>query len=237
MSIRRTGAVVALAFATFLAGCAGPVQQPVDLSADHFSAGKAKGSRIGVAMSDLPKPDTQFPGAGCLLCLAVASGVHSKMTDEVRTFSTKELQPLPADLVALLKRQGIDAVLIPEPVKIADLPDFSGSDATNKARKNFASFKDKHKIDRLLVVHVASLGVWRSYSAYVPTDLPRAILNGSASLVDLSSNTLEWYLPLSLSRAAEGNWDEPPKYPGLTNAYYQVLETAMDMVKKPVAPK
>ena len=235
MSFRRTGAAVALVLTALLAGCAGPVQQPVNLAADYFSAGKAKTGRVGVVMSDLPKPDTQFPGAGCLLCIAVASGVHSKLTDEVRTFSTKELMPLPADLVALLKKQGIDAVLIPEPLKITDLPDFSASDLTNKSRKNFASVKDKHKVDRLLVVHVTSLGVWRSYSAYVPTDLPRAVLNGTVQMVDLSNNTLEWYLPLTLSRAAEGNWDEPPKYPGLSNAYYQVLETAMDMVKKPLS--
>ena len=83
------------------------------------------------------------------------------------------------------------------------------------------------------MVQVSALGVWRGYASYVPTDVPRAVLNGQAALVDLSSHGLDWYLPLALARAAEGEWSEPPKYPGLTNAYYQVLETAMDMVKKP----
>jgi hypothetical protein len=61
------------------------------------------------------------------------------------------------------------------------------------------------------------------------------VLVGSASMVDLSTHALEWYLPLDVSRAADGNWDEPPKFPGLSNAYYQVLETGMDMVRKPFA--
>ena len=233
MTLRSASLAVVLVVTTWLAGCAGPVQQPVDLAADYFAAAKAKPGRIGVVMADLPKPDTEFPGAGCLLCIAVANGVHSALSKEVQAFSTAELKPLPADLVALLKKQGLDAVLISDPLKVTDLPDLGASDPTNKSRKNFGALKTKHQIDRLLVVNITSLGVWRSYSAYVPTDVPKAILSGTASLIDLSTHALEWYLPLSLSRAAEGNWDEPPKFPGLSNAYYQVLETGMDLVKKP----
>ena len=233
MTLRSASLAVVLVVTTWLAGCAGPVQQPVDLAADYFAAAKAKPGRIGVVMADLPKPDTEFPGAGCLLCIAVANGAHSALSKEVQAFSTAELKPLPADLVALLKKQGLDAVLISDPLKVYDLPDLAASDPTNKSRKNFGALKTKHQIDRLLVVNITSLGVWRSYSAYVPTDVPKAILSGTASLIDLSTHALEWYLPLSLSRAAEGNWDEPPKFPGLSNAYYQVLETGMDLVKKP----
>jgi hypothetical protein len=234
MTTRFFGATLALVCATFLAGCAGPVQQPVNLADNYFSSGNAKSGRIGVVMAELPKPDTQFPGAHCLLCLGVANMAHSALNKEVQAFSTAELKPLPADLVALLQKKGLDAVLISEPLKVADLPDLKSSDA-NKARKDFSALKAKHKIDRLLMVHVTALGVWRSYSAYVPTDLPAAVANGNASIVDLSNNTLEWYLPLSASRKAEGTWDEPPKFPGLSNAYYQVLESVMDMVKKPFA--
>lgn len=235
MSFRFGNALFALALVALLSACAGPVQQPVNLAADFFTSGKAKAGRIGVVMSDLPKPDTQFPGAHCLLCIAVANGAHSALTREVQTFSTDELKPLPAALVAALTKQGLDAVLIADPLKVADLPDLGASDPTNKARKNFSTLKTKHGVDRLLVVHITSLGVWRSYSAYVPTDVPKAVLYGNVQLVELSTHALEWFLPLAVSRAAEGAWDEPPKFPGLSNAYYQVLETGMDMVKKPLS--
>lgn len=235
MSFRLAAAALALAFVTLLSGCAGPVQQPVNLASDYFSSGKVKTGRIGVVMSELPKPDTQFPGAGCLLCLAVANGAHSALSKEVQAFSTDELKPLPAALVAALKKQGLDAVLISEPLKVGDLPDLGAADPTNKARKNFGALKSKHGLDRLLVVHITNLGVWRSYSAYVPTDVPKAVLYGNVQLVDLGTHALEWYLPLALSRAADGAWDEPPKFPGLSNAYYQVLESGMNMVKKPLS--
>lgn len=234
MMLRRMGAVVALLIAALLTGCAAPPQLPISLANDYLSSGKAKQGRVGVVMAELPKPDTQFPGASCLLCIAVANVAHSSLNKEVQGFSTEELKPLPGQLVELLRKQGFDAVLLTDPLKVAELPDLTG-DNTNKSRKSFAALKAKHQLDRLLVVNITSLGVSRSYSAYVPTDVPRAVLNGAASLIDLSTHSLEWYLPLNFSRAAEGEWDEP-KFPGLTNAYYQVLETGMDTVKKPFAP-
>ena len=214
-------------------GCAAPVQQRIDLADNYFLSGKAKEGKVGVVMVELPKPDTAFPGANCLLCLGVANGMHSALNKEVQAFSTAELKPLPYDVVALLKKRGIDAVLIDEPLKIDALPDLNASDTVNKSRKNFTSLKAKYNIDRLLVVHFTALGVWRSYSAYVPTDPPKAVVVGNASLIDLATHSLEWYLPVTISRAADGDWDEPPKFPGLTNAYYQVLESGMDVIKKP----
>jgi hypothetical protein len=237
ITMRRAGVLCALVLSALLAGCGTKPQLPVELAPGTFAAAKAKGAKIGVVMAELPKPDTQFPGANCLLCIGVANAAHSAMNKEVQSFSTAELLPLPADIVALLRKQGLDAVLIQEPLKLADLPDLGASDPTNKARKNYGSLKDKHKIDKLLVVQVTTLGVWRSYALYVPTDPPRAVLYGDVQLIDLGTHALDWYLPLSLSRAAEGAWDEPPKFPGLANAYFQVLETGMDMIKKPLTPK
>ena len=233
MSLRSLGAWFTLSTALLFVACATPVQNPVSLSADYFAPGKTPQGRVGVVMATLPKVDTEFPGAGCLLCLAVANGAHSSLNKHVQSFSTAELKPLPADLVAMLKKQGFDAVLIDEPLKVSDLPDLGASDPANKPRKNFAALKQKHQLTRLLVVDITALGVWRSYSAYVPTDVPKAVMNGSASLIDLNSNTLEWHLPLAFSRAADGAWDEPPSFPGLTNAYFQVLETGMDAIKLP----
>ncbi|MEQ9106261.1 MAG: hypothetical protein RLO04_02200 [Limnobacter sp.] len=233
MSLNFRSMFVLAAAAILLGGCATPVQQRIDLADNYFLSSKAKGGKVGVVMAELPKPDTAFPGANCLLCLGVANGMHSALNKEVQTFSTAELKPLPLDVVALLKKRGLDVVLIDEPLKIDALPDLDARGAANKSRKNFTSLKTKYNVDRLFVVHFTALGVWRSYSAYVPTDPPKAVVVGNASLIDLSTHSLEWHLPVNVSRTAVGDWDEAPNFPGLTNAYYQVLETGMDLIKKP----
>ena len=98
MSFSFRGVVVLAAAAIFLGGCATPVQQRIDLADNYFVSGMAKEGKIGVVMVELPKPDTAFPGANCLLCLGVANGMHSSLNKEVQTFSTAELQTLPRDV-------------------------------------------------------------------------------------------------------------------------------------------
>lgn len=221
-----------LALTILLGGCAAPVQKPLELPADYFGA-KARSGRIGVVVAQLPKPDTAFPGAGCLLCLGVASMAHSALTTHVQTLGVEEFKPLKVELVALLKKQGVEAVAIDDVVAFNDLPDFKGGDAATSSRKDFSAFKGKHQVERLLVVNITALGVWRSYSSYVPTAVPRAVVAGQGFLVDLSTHALEWNLPIDISRAADGAWDEAPKFPGLTNAYFQAVEASLDVIRKP----
>lgn len=233
MLLRTAGML--LASVVVLAGCAGPVQAPLPLANDYFTAQKP--GRVGVLVTDLPKADTFFPGADCLLCMAAASMANSSLTDHTRTLGTDDLKPLKEDLVKLLRDRGVDAVVIAEPLKLDSLPDRASGSTPNQSRKDFGALRDKHKIDRLLVVNFTQIGVVRPYSAYIANGAPRATVRGAAFLVNLGSHTLEWYEPIEVSRGAEGKWDEPPKFPGISNAYFQTLELGMDTVKKPFGKK
>jgi hypothetical protein len=227
MNVLKLG-VAALVVAA-LGGCATAPQQPLPLSATALTG---DGGRVGVAMTALPKIDTAFPGAGCLLCIAVASGVHGKMTDHVRTLPYEDLPDLKKQAAAAITKKGATAVMIDGEFKIDSLENFK-SDQPNFARKDFRSLREKHNIDRLMVVDLAALGVWRDYSSYVPTSDPKAIVKGAAYMVNLRTNALEWYAPIEIAKAAT-TWDQPPKYPDLTNAYFQAIELGKDVVLKPL---
>lgn len=215
--------------AALLAGCAATPQTPIAMGSDYFNSAKA--GRIGVVVAELPAPDTSFPGADCLLCLAAASVANSSMTSAVKGWPLDDIKPLRGELVSLLNARGLQAQAVEEPLKIDALPDRNGAEP-GSSRKDFSSFKARG-VDRLLVVNVKALGAWRNYAAYVPTGAPRAVFRGEAYIVDLGTHRFDWYLPIELSRPADGNWDEPPKFPGLTNAYFQVLEEGKDLVKRP----
>lgn len=226
MRVRLLGAW--LCAIALLAGCAAPVQNPVGLAGDYFSA---RSGRIGVAMTAIPAPDTNFPGADCLLCLAAASVANREMTTAVATWSTEDLKALKAELVAALAARGQQAQAIDEPLKLDALPERAAE--PGMARRDFSAVRQRAGVDRLLVVDIGALGAWRNYAAYVPTGAPRAVFKAEAYIVDLATHKLEWYERFDLGRAAEGNWDEPPKFPGLSNAHFQVLEEGKDAIKKP----
>ena len=208
-----------------LSACATPPQPPIQLSADSVAGTKG---RIGVAMTELPKVETHFPGAGCLLCMATASIANSALTTHTQTLPYEDLPKLKTEIAELLRKKGADVVVIPEPVLVNSLPELRSSNSPNMARKDFASLRQKYQIEKLVVIDIVMLGMLRPYSAYVPASDPKGVLQGTGYLVNLSNNTYEWFLPVNITKSADKSWDEPPKFPGLTNAYFQSIELGRD---------
>jgi len=222
--------VVLAAILIFQTGCGTvPHQDPVLLSANTLIA---SAGRVGVIMTPLPKVDTNFPGADCLLCYAAAAAMNSTLTDYVRTLPYEDLPKLKSDIAGLLRKKGANVVVIEEDLDIKILPDYKSSEP-NRAYKDFSPLKKKFNIEKLLVINISSLGVWRSYASYVPTSDPKMVLNGAGYLVNVNNNTYEWYMPIAITKSADGQWDEPPQFPGLTNAYFQTLENGKDSLLMP----
>jgi hypothetical protein len=229
MNLRNS--LVLAPLSVLLTACVTAPQQPLQLSANAISS---KDSKVGVAMKALPKVDTQFPGAGCLLCLAAASVANSALTSHTQTLPYEDLPKLKNDVANLLGKKGANVTVIADNIDVEALPSYSGKES-NAAKKDFSALKQKYSIDRLVVIEINTLGMERPYSSYIPTNAPAAILQGTGYMVNLSNNTYEWYMPVRITKYADGEWDEPPKFPGLTNAYFNVIENGKDDFLKPFA--
>jgi hypothetical protein len=222
-------AFVVISTIGILHGCVTAPQAPIEYSQDALSA---KSGRVGVAMSTLPKVDTEFPGASCLLCYAAAAAANSSLTSYAHTLPYEDLPKLKNDMADALRKKGVDAIVIADPVDVEALSKNENA-GPNLARKDFSPLKSKYMVDKLLMIQITNMGFIRTYSAYVPTSEPKAELHGTGYLVNLKNNAYEWYMPVNVSKAADKNWDEPPQFPGLTNAYYQMLEVSKDSYMKP----
>jgi hypothetical protein len=221
--------IALLVMFSLLVGCASTPQAPVQLAGDSL-----KGTKIGIAMAPLPKTDTNLLGAGCLLCMAAASVANSTLTDYTRKLPQEDLPNLKNRLAKVLRDKGAEVVVIDEPLNLAKLPSTS-TKGVNTADKDFSSIKQKYQIEKLLVVNVYMLGMVRTYANYVPTSDPKAIFKATGYIVNLKNNTYDWFLPVDVTKSADAVWDEPPKFPGLTNAYFQTLELGQDSFLKPLS--
>lgn len=227
MKIRSASALIAASL--LLGGCITAPQTPIGLAPDTLSA---KSGRVGVAMTVLPKVNTSFPGASCLLCIATAEAANSALTTHAQTLPYEDLSKLKDELADMLRKKGVDVTVISEPIDIEKL-ESNDKDGPNIARKNFTPLRSKYTIGKLLLIDITSLGFLRTYSAYFPTSDPKAYQQGAGSIVNLKNNTYEWYMPVNINKSADKNWDEPPKFPGLSNAYFQVLELSKDAYLQP----
>jgi hypothetical protein len=222
---------IRVAFTVFAVGllsaCGTVPQKDIEFNPLSFKTS----SRIGVAMTALPKVDLSLPGADCLLCIAVATAMNSSLNTYTQSLSHEDLPQLKAQLVQALAKKGQPALVIDEPLDVKSLPD-SSSKEPNIATKDYSGLKAKYNIDKVLVVNISALGIQRPFSSYVPKGAPTAYLNGTGYLINLANNNYEWYKPVQVARAADGAWDEAPKFPGLTNAYFQTLELGKDAFLK-----
>lgn len=227
-SLRKLALVIGAAAA--LVGCAGTPQGPVSLASSTLGP---KTGKVGVAMTTMAKPDLHLPGAGCLLCLAFATAANSKLNEYSKTLSTEDLMALRKDAVAALSKKGVEAVEIQEEIKLDDLPSARGS-LPNSTDRDFASIRQRYQIERLVVFSINVVGTQRPYASYIPTGDGKAVVQGRGFMVDLTNNTYQWYAPVNVLLSSSGAWDEPPSFPGLTNAYYQAVEATRDQLLKPL---
>lgn len=230
MRSTRLLATFSAAAAIFLSGCATKVQSPVDLAQSSLAS---SGQRVGVAMTALPKVEMHLPGADCLLCMLAASAMNLPLSKHADTLGLEDLPALKERIAAVLRKKGASVTVIAEPLDMKALGDATAA-GPNVADKNFSPLKQKYGVDKLLVIEVNALGFERRYASYIPTSDPKALVRGRGYLVNLASNTYEWYLPLNMTKSADDKWDEPAKYPGLTNAYFQAIELGQDHFLKPL---
>lgn len=209
-----------------LVGCAAIQQQPVNLSSNALSPNSG---RIGVAMAALPPVDTHLPGAHCLLCMATAAIANSSLTSHAKTLQASEVASLKTEVADIVRKRNVDVLVIEEAINIDSFPDAGSTDA-NMAKKNFAQLREQYQLEKLIVIDITQLGFVRSYSGYFPISDPKGALIGSAYMVNLKTNQYEWYLPLNEVKSADQKWDEPTKFPGLTNAFFQAIEAGRDLV-------
>ena len=217
---------VLLVVTALLAGCAGTPQAPLSLNS-NFYADKSK--TIGVYMDPLPKPNTLFAGAGCLLCMAVVETANASLTTQTKTFSTDELAALQTMVVDSIKKKGGNVVIIDSKVQLDKLKSFSGK-GVNLAKDDYRPLKASLGVDKLVVIDLNAVGVYRPYAEYVPTGAPTGYVAGLLYTVDLNTNEYDLYEPIDFKVGVQGQWDEAPKFPGVTSAYYQAVEQTKDKV-------
>jgi len=92
-------------------------------------------------------------------------------------------------------------------------------DATKLADRDVTPILGKYGVDRLLLLSVDRFGAFRDYFVFVPTAAPLAMFQVRGELIDLTNNQILWRASTAQKQslvAIEGNWDQPPDYPNLT---------------------
>lgn len=223
MRLVKVSSVVLFFF--LVVGCAGTPQQPIEFSKANFS----QDAVVAVVMTETPQPTMGYPGAGCLLCLGVAAAANGDLSGHVKTLPNDDLKSLGQELADSLSAKGLKVTSDQEFLVLKNLKKVKGG-SPESAKKDFMPLKEKYKASHLIVIDIESVGVARNYANYIPTSDPYVGITGAAYMVNLATNTYEWYLPIFENKHADGEWKEPPSFPGLTNTYFATVERIRESI-------
>lgn len=226
--IHRALFAVPVLFLLALTGCATP-QGPVPMDQAFWAEQQ---EHIGVAITEVPKPTAQMAGQQGLLDVAINMAASASMRTKVETWDTSSLREFPRDVAKLLNERGYQAHVVEQPIDLQKLKPIKGAKLGYSA-VDYTPFKAEQKLDKLVVFAVASTGTFRTYYGFIPTSTPITQVVVSAYVIDLDDNRLLYYQPYIVNRAAEGEWDEGPEFPNLTNAYYQALDQTQQNLLSP----
>ncbi len=128
-----------------------------------------------------------------------------------------------------MMNQGKQAEVVMLPMKINKLPKYKGP--LGFPKKDFRSLKAKLNIDTLIVISLPQHGAHRSYNSYIPVTDPLASVQGTIYTVDLATNRYLQFSRVDFKVNVAGEWDEPPSFPGVTNAYYEAVEKTKEHIQ------
>lgn len=231
----KTPTLLALLFSfSWLTGCAS-AQQPVTMAPEVW---QESNETIGIAVTELPKPDTVLAGNQGLLDLAFNASMASSLTNKVHTWDVNALNDTPSQVQKILEQQGYKTKLLGklDISKLKELPSKEGY-----AGLDYSTLKSKEGINKLILFLPTAAGTYRTYYSVMPTSDPIAQVGINSFVIDLDDNRLLHYQTVVMQRSAAGDWDEGPEFPNLTNAFYQALDMSQQALlvpfKQPVFAK
>lgn len=223
---KKLAAVVTLSF--LLSACSTPKIKNILLDKQFYTDTT---KTIGVQVSVADKTKFLIRGADCLLCYGVASAANSTLSNYVETLSTQEFVGFDKELVKIIEERGMKTKLLTD-VKYEKLKKLKRIKDPVKefAEKDYRVLKEKLGVDYLLLV-IAFPHVERMYSGYIANGGPTGAVQGEVMIIDLNNNEYKLLQKLTVRNAPIGEWDEPPKFPGVTTSYYTAIEQAKDLVR------
>ncbi len=220
--IKKLTVVILLATTFLVAGC-NKVKPQIELSNQFWEANE-KNVAIAVVM---PEESSFYPmGDVRLLDYAIISGAMAGLKSHIKTLQPDDFRNVRIKIAGMLEKAGYDVVQIEEPLDLDKLTKSPQQDTETVfyAEKDFAPMAPRYGVSKLLLIELNQAGVARNYHGFIPLDDPHAIFSVKGQLVDLSNNKLLWNTDTSERIFSQGNWDEPPAYPGLTESFFIAME-------------
>jgi len=195
-----------------------------------------KNKIVGVAIEQPPKPTAFKAGSQGLLDVAINQANASELETHLNGLDVSKISDLADRVVTHLRQKGFMVKRIKDPIQTDGLAKLDNKDEGSQSQviladRDFRPLKEKHGVDKMVLISVVRIGTIRNYYGFIPLGEPTGLCHLAGKVVNLSNNQLEWSQVVTQTTPnADGSWDVPPNYPGLTKAVYTAFDQSRDML-------
>lgn len=206
-----TGLVAAL----ILAGCVAPLPKQANMVHE--------GQTIVVVSNKTKKPGFYRIGAQGLLDMAINHAVTHTVESHVQAMDVPDGSALREQIAQVLTKKGYKVTVESEPLDVAALPKFNGSQP-HRTLGDWTQFGSDHHADYVLLLSLSAYGAARSYYSFIPTSKPYPISSFVGEMIDPKTNTEVWLDGVYRPGIEVDGWDTPPDYSALTQRIKEKYE-------------
>ncbi|MBH2002724.1 hypothetical protein [Acinetobacter sp. ANC 4805] len=212
-----------------LTGCA--TLKPMELQPEFWQQSNKK---VAVVVYELPKTAAYKAGNQGLLDIAINNAISNKFDNFVSSLQFEPYSALAEDIEKEFDQRGFDATVVKVDVKNVPTLVKTPEQKKNPAifQMNLAAVSELKDKDLVFIITSTQVGTTRSYYSVVPTSAPQGIYGGIAHLVDVKTNEIKWWKPVSVIKPVNGDWDQPPSYPNVSQAVDLAIEASKQEYKK-----
>lgn len=214
---KRLRAALVIGLALMGAACANKVPR-IAPSAQIWDRNLA----VGVAVMPLPAAAAYKAGQQGLLDVAINSAMASDLDSHLNRLDVTGIYEAGDQIIGKLTSRGVPAQRIAEPVDPERFPK-SGGDGKHMADRNYDVLASRYGVQRLVLIHLASIGTSRNYFGFVPTSSPKGYARATAQMIDLRTGELLWSAASVRYQDVSGDWDQPPAFPNVDHAIADTL--------------
>lgn len=187
-----------------LAGCAKTPNVALDPAFWHATSPKT----VVLTLAPAPKPELDRKGPQAVAGLVSSRVATARFAWYLRKYKAPDMAAVQAQWVNILQQNHIPAHLDGT---------VSQSNIYNQQR---------------LILTIKKLGAQRKYFGLFPTGAPIAFCVAEGTLIDGADQRVLWQFDTRQEVQVEGNWDQPPTYPGFTAALNTALNQCMHALQQ-----
>lgn len=216
--------IVSVMLFTLLSGCAGLAEFDV-----KSSFWQEKTAHVGIMITTIPKARGFELGNQGGVDTQNDPITSADLNANLAKMDFSDINKLADSFRDELQKQGFVVKRIAGYYDSNHLPLFSdkSSRAGQYAEHDFRKLKSKWKLDKLLVITIGLVGVAHDYHVTDPAGEHHGYAQITGSIVNLSTNELEWKRTVTqMTRSEVTNWESPSNFPMLRRAVHTAFSHA-----------